>query len=595
SVLAPTADSARFGYASVKEELKFPGCAVFRWIELPQDLKVVCRPSQLDPTTPVPFELKDKEPIEWLVGLQWSDGSAVPLQSGEVVLKNSLNDREILLPLHSATGSFKNLLQTLPQSMEPGAYSVDVNLTLQSGLPLSTTLERHCVIKTVQERVRLVIGDESESTSNVDFGFLGDEAVSRRVSIKLESDTPVELPLQIRVIDLKDQLGTAVAAEWITPEKRELILPAGGSVALTLDCSLPAVPENLTDGQFQGLLEIVNAHTQEPVELLAAAGRTNSDDLKVVRFTLQRPTFEVSAPRAWRNLIREVEQQPTLVANTNITFPYGRDIVLRIRTTSKLAREISLRLGRCRNVDDTISETVSLESMPGLNPTFVIEPGESFDYRLPLSVAQELTRGYGTIVITGDGMLPYELPFDVGSTSQNGRWLSWLYAIIAVLIGFLGYRRWRQCIAIKDRVANPKQPAPRPYPTGSVLGLFSFGSAGEDRVVLVPAEPNLQIEIGLDEPRLMDFEEYVPCTETVVITSPDQRRLRIETFDPDGDVAWVVVESGGPLEKRFRRLRRRARIAAGLAASFLFAAIGIRYFGFIIEWTQFGFDLCHLS
>ncbi|MCA9129711.1 MAG: hypothetical protein KDB22_21645, partial [Planctomycetales bacterium] len=258
--------------------------------------------------------------------------------------------------------------------------------------------------------------------------------------------------------------------------------------------------------------------------------------------------------------------------------------------------EVSLQLGRCRNADDTISESVSLMQSPALNAaTFVIEPGTSFSYRLPFSVLQEHARGLSTIVITGEGMLPYELPFNVGSTSENGKWLSWVCAIIAILIGILAYRRWRQSKSIKDRVADPKHPTPRPYPAGHVLEMFSFCSAGTDRVVLVPTEPSLQIETGLDEPRLMDHEEYLPCDESVVITASDQRRLRIETFDPEGDVAWVVVESGGPLEKKFRKLQRRSRIAVGLGASFLFVAVGIRYFGFIIEWTQFTFDLCRLS
>lgn len=597
SLFASSADGGKFGYASPKQELAFPGADLYRIIELPDDLRFICRPVTMEDDTESPFELVQQNPQDFLVGLQWKSGDGVALSGGEVVFKHTETGQQHLLGLHSDS-QFANLLVAPAKELMAGTYSVIAHLTLRSGLPITTTLEKHFKVVGEEERIRVDVTESSFSVDRIDFGLLGDAEIDHEVTLKLASDTSFDLPLLLRVTDLKDAEDTAVGDEWVTlVTDDDLILPAGETMDVTFRCQLPEhLPDGVIDGPVQGVVEYLNADTLQPVTIVPAVDNSaTQESLQTVRFTLKRPHLSVSAPRAWRDLIETVDNGLRLRVNANVTFPYDRRVNLLIATTSEVDREVTIRLSRSHNDDGSVSETVAFTLDNELvGETITIPAGKEILVHLPFSVAEALERGYGSIVISGVGVQSCVISFDVGSTAENGVWMRWFawagFGLLSVAsLVFAGRKRLLSRFCRKPGDVQGQRHRP-----GAVLDLFSF-SPDDGKVRLSPIAVGLQIELGLDEARPMDQEESITPEDLVTLRAPDGRAVEITGFSPDGDMCWVKVLSGGPIEWDRTWARRKQRIAVVAAAACCILAIGIKYSPLVIEIVQFTFDALHLS
>ncbi|WP_144057361.1 hypothetical protein, partial [Novipirellula maiorica] len=305
SLFAESADGGRFGFISSRQELAFPGADLYRTIELPDDLRFVCRPTTMERDAESPFEVIQQNPQDFLVGLQWENGDGISLSGGEVIFKHTETGQQHLIGLRSDS-QFVNLMVAPAKELIAGTYSVIAHLTLRSGLPISTTLEKHFRVIGEEERIRVDVTDSSFSVDRMDFGLLGDSKMEHEVTLTLASDTSFDLPLILRVTDLTDAEGTPIGDDWVTPvNDLDVILPAGDTLDVTFRCRLPDhVPDSIADGLVEGVLEFLNADTRQPVTIVPAIeNAATSETLQKVRFTLKRPQLVVSAPRAWRELV----------------------------------------------------------------------------------------------------------------------------------------------------------------------------------------------------------------------------------------------------------------------------------------------------
>lgn len=597
SLFASSADGGKFGYTSVKKELAFPGADLFRIIELPNDLNFVCRPVTMEENAESPFELVQQNPQDFLVGLQWKSGDGIALSGGEVVFKHTETGQQHLIGLH-ADSQFANLLVAPAKELVAGTYSVNAHLTLRSGLPISTTLEKHFKVVGEEERIRVDVTDSSFSVDRVDFGLFGDATLKHEVTITLASDTSFALPLILRVTDLKDAEGTAIGDDWVTlVNEDDLILPAGQTIDVTLRCQLPEhLPDDVVDGTVQGVLEFLNADTLQPVTIVPAVeNAATSETLQSVRFTLKRPYLSVSAPRAWRELIESDDDGHRLRVNANVTFPYDRRVKLIVATTSEVDREITIRLSRSHDLDGAVSETVALSLDDELVGESIIVPaGEEVMVYLPFSVAEAVERGFGSIVISGVGVQSNVIKFDVGSAAENGLWMRWLAWAGFGLLSLAVMAFFRRKKLLSRFCRNPKDVQGARHQPGAVLDLFSF-SPDDGKVRLIPVANGLEIELGVDEARPMDQEESINTDDLVTLRAPDGRAVEITGFSPDGDMCWARVLSGGPMERDRTWAGRKQRVAVLAAAACCIFAVGIKYSPLVIEVVQFTFDALHLS
>ena len=597
SLFATSADGGKFGYSSPKQELAFPGADLYRVIELPDDLRFVCRPTTMEDETESPFVLVQQNPQDFLVGLQWKSGNGIALSGGEVVFRHTETGQQHLIGLRTDS-QFTNLLLAPARELMAGTYSVTAHLTLRSGLPISTTLEKHFTVVGEEERIRVDVTDSSFSVDRMDFGLLGDAKIDHDVTLTLASDTSFDLPLILRVTDLKDAAGTAIGDDWITLiDQDDLILPAGDTIGVTFRCQLPEhLPDGLVDGPVEGVLEILNADTLQSVTVVPAVeNAATPETLQSVRFTLKRPKLLVSAPRAWRELLVTDEDGLRLRANANVTFPYDRQVKLVLATTSEVERAVTLRLSRSHDANGAVSETVSLGPKDRLvGRVIIIAPGEEVVVNLPFSVLDALERGFGSIVISGRGIRSNVIKFDVGSTLENGVWMRWVAWSLFGLLSVAAILFFRRKQLLSRFCRNPADMQGERHRPGAVLDLFSF-SPEDSTVRLSPIVNGLQIELGVDEARPMDQEETISIEESVTLRAPDGRAVEITGFSPDGDMCWVKVMSGGPLERDRTWARRKQRVAILAAAACCILAIGIKYSSLVIEMVQFTFDALHLS
>jgi hypothetical protein len=597
SMLTPVADGGTFLFNSEKEELAFPGAKLFRVIELPDDLNFVCRPKTFDTDQPTPYEIVQQNVPDFLVGLQWRNGDGVELSGGEVVFKHMETGQQHLIALRE-DDQFQNLLLAAAPKLIPGAYSVVAQLTLRSGLPISTTLEKQFIVVGECERVRVDVTETSFSIDQMDFGSLGDDKLSHIVNLRLASDTSFDLPLILRIVDLKDSLGVDIGEPWVElVDKDETTLPAGETIEIAFECKLPQnIPEEYEAGAVTGTLEILNADTLQPVEIVPAVeGAATVESLASVRFTLVRPELVLSAPRAWRDLISYQDGISSLFVNANVSFPYGRNVVLNIGTTSAVDREVRLRLGQSRKEDGSASDSVSLS----LEDQFVGEPviipaGETLEVLLPLSVLEAEQRGEGSIIVSGPGLRFKVINFDVGSGSENGTWMSAVIWFVCAVFVLLALRAFLQKQDLSKYCRKPKALDVDRYSAGQVLKLFSFFPE-EGQVLLKPVATGTEMCVGLEDSRLMENEEFVPFDSSVTIRSPDQREIEITNFSPDGKMCWAKVLSGGPKENSLKATKTTLRTSIAVTAMCCVLAIGIRHSRIVIELVQFAFDALYLS
>lgn len=600
SLLCPaSSSSARFAFASQEEQLAFPGAKVFRLTELPDDLRFVCRPAESEDATP-PYEVIKQKDLSFLVGLQYADGRGVPMQGGEIVFKHAETGRQHLVSL-VRDRQYKELWLAPADDLDAGTYDVIANLKLASGIPFRISKERHFTVVGVEQRVRLDVGQESASIDRLDFGKLGDDVLERKLQLTIASDTPLDLPLEFRITDLRDSQGNPIGSPWIKLADEnlngdKLVLPAGETIEVEFVCSLPKqVPDEIADGVVQGNLEVLNADTLQPVTVVPAVpDLATCDSLATVQLSLARPQIILSAPRAFGELIQSRDGQQTLTVNANIAFAYGRNVKVEIATTSALDREVYLRVGSPRDKVGKRSESPTL----GLEKDFVgypilIPAGETVAIQLPFSVQDAEQRGYGAIAISGPGFASSVLYFDVGSTLSYGNWLK-----LAILL-FTPVLAWRFILhTVRIRRWNPflktNSPSGRRFVAGNILGMVRFEAAG-DQIRLIPEANNLEIEIGLNEPYPFEREELVSQTNQVSIYSANGCHLEITGFSPDGSECWVRVNSGGEQEQKCRTAYRRRRNV--IAYSFLAACIliGVGRWDWMTERAQYGFDLVGLN
>lgn len=597
SMLTPVANDGEFVFSSENEELAFPGARLLRAIELSDELSFVCRPKTFDTNLPTPYEVIQQNIPDFLIGLQWANGEGIELSGGEVIFKHTETGQQHLISLRS-DDQFKNLLLATPPSLIPGTYSVIAQLKLRSGLPISTTLEKQFTVVGECERIRVDVAETSFSNDRMDFGMLGDAKLAHIVKLRLASDTSFDLPLLLRITDLQDSLGVVIGEPWIElVDKDETTLPAGETIDIAFECKLPQhIPEEYEAGLITGNLEILNADTLQPVTVVPAVeGAATVESLTSVRFTLIRPELIFSAPRAWRDLITVDDEGISLVANANISFPYGRNIVLQIGTTSAVDRAVRVRLSQSHREDGSVSEAVKLLLSDQLvGEPILIPAGTMVEVQLPFSVSEAIERGLGSIIVSGPGLRTKVVKFDVGSGTENGTWMSWLIWICCVAFSLLSMKAFFQKRNVSKFCRNPKVVQGDRYSPGQVLKLFSF-SPEENQVVLRPLVPGTELTVGLDEPRVMENEEFVPFDSNVTIRTPSRQEIEITGFSPDGSVCWARVQSGGPNEKRLRLTTATLRTSLFVAGACCALALAIKHSSVVIELIQFVFDALYLS
>lgn len=559
SIVCNAAKQLSVGYISPKQELKFPGAKLYRLIELPEDLNLVCRPVSMEVETDLPLRLVAQRPEDLLVGMQWRSADGVALKGGEVVLKHTATGQQTLIPL-TKDSRFANFLIAPAHQLLPGIYTVTANLTLRSGLTISSCLEKHLSVVGEAERVRLDVTKGSSAIDRIDFGPLGDAELQHDVSVTLASDTSFDLPLILRVVNIVDSQNNSIGDEWIRLQGTDkVILPAGKSMVATFRCSIPKeVAENIQDGLIQGVLEILNADTRQPVEIVPAAEKIATvESIRNVRFTLKRPRLQFSAPRAYRDLIGDESGKRTLRTTARITFPYSRDIRLQISSNSSIDRWVTLRVSRAQDAKGAVTEVAALRCGQDYTSEPVLVPvGQVAEIKLPFTVLDAHQRGYGSIVIAGEGIPSEVIHFDVGSGAENSLWLRWVAWSACLAAGIVLIPLSLKVKKLRPLCRSGKNPQGTRFPIGNVLNLFTFSAYG-DQICFVPLQPNMSIQIGLDELRPMDAEEFMTTTDSVRLETTDGQAIAITGFSPQGSECWAKVINGGKYERELTWVARK--------------------------------------
>lgn len=559
SMVCAPSTQVSFGYVSTKQELTFPGGKLFRLVQLPEELNLVCRPCSMESETELPLRMVAQKPESLLVGLQWRSSDGVALKGGEIVLKHGATGQQQLTPLTKDT-RYANFLVAPPQELLPGIYTVTANLTLRSGLTISTTLEKHLNVIGETERIRLDVSKGSSAIDRIDFGVLGDAQLEHDVTVSLASDTSFDLPLLLRVVNLVDSQGNSIGDEWIHIQGTDkVVVPAGKSMSVTFRCTIPKkIAESLADGLIQGVLEVLNANTRQPVAVVPATEKVSTvEALQNVRFTLRRPRLQFSAPRAFHDLIDNESGKLTLRTTARITFPYSRNIRLQINSTSSIDRLVTLRISRTQDEKGAITELTSLRlSDDYCSEPIVIPVGQSAKIELPFNVTEAHRRGYGSIVVTGEGLPSEVIFFDVGSGAEHSLWLRWVAWSACLAAGIVLIPLSLKGNKLRPLCRSGKNPQGNRFPIGNVLNLFAFSVYG-DQICFVPLQPNMSIQIGLDELRPMDAEEFMTTTDSVRLETTDGQAIVITGFSPHGSECWAKVIHGGKYESELTWVLRK--------------------------------------
>jgi hypothetical protein len=600
AVIEEPAGKGTFIYTSPNSDVAFPGARIYRYIASPTHLRFVCHPADISASETTGFQVNEHSDQPWLCGMQWSDDRTIPLENADVVFRNRNTNRDYLVTIHRDR-QFQNRFQIdPPPKFAVGSYDVVLHFQLQSGLTFSTRIEKHFEVIGVEEIVLLEISTDSNAIDAIDFGEIGDDVLARTISVKAHSATPHDLDLRIRIVGLCDKNGTVTGSDWITVNDPTVRLPHGESVSLKFDLKIPQrdIPDELIDGLLTARLEIVNAETLQPVTIGPLVDGTGDEDsLSLIRITLRRPRFFVSFPYARREWLKAGNSGLRAATLANVATPFSRWVPIRIRTDSKIDRDVAVRLSSLRTTGGSAQSKIDLLPDDDWVGQKTIPAGSTVTYwarfRLDELTPDDEQQAVGKIVVSGSGMQPVVIDITAGlgrSWGQAIRVFLWVLASLFVTIVVRSTARHRKACRF-----SPRRISTRFRPGRPVFDLFKF-HPGDDQLVITPTTTGLAIQ---DEDG-----DFVPQSSPVAIelatrnlrlNSGQQFEVEIERIENGGKLLLARVVRATAYDRIRRRTRRVRRIAFILAASSIALVLLMYRFEPATRLVQYCLDLFRLT
>lgn len=595
---APPADGqVAFHYHSPESTFAVPAVTVYVHFRLPGDVAPAFRPRHAAPDTQAPFRVSTTQPATWVLELRSaSQPKPFPLKSAEPVLRNVQSGTELRLsvtPDPQAPHVFVTDASRLPR----GTYDVDLHLVLDSGVELHLKLPRHvesqeaeeCATLEITQAAGAQVQHASHKRGHVCFGEVGDAVTTATVVVFLRTQgIPYPLEVGLSVDGLVDAQQTAPKAPWVQVKPAKLTLQPGRADRVFLTLKLPElVEEQLTDGLFQGTLNLVRADFGEtlPVRRFKPISGVPEDEApNLVTFTLRRPRLVVEAPRCFRNAIHARPDGRAVLRIANDVYqPFSRTTLIRLAHDSVLARQVSA-FPSAAFVDPAGKEvpSVRLAAVEAGRLSQEVRPGDTgtWLFRLEIDDDPQLVEARGELTFSAPGLPPVHLPVEVvarrsllGSTFRTVlvavSVLSAAFGLVA-LIRWWGGRRFRPGVPF---TITPERPLGdilqlAPTPRGDALLVA-------DQPVRFRFEADAKTKpCGKDRP-LPGVIDALKKGKSVLVEedSPEEEEERwgialLEYHEP-AEVHGEVVEAPRQAKaaaRQRRRMIRRVLLAAGCLA-----------------------------
>ena len=231
--------------------------------------------------------------------------------------------------------------------------------------------------------------------------------------IRPGKDVNYPMPLALSIDSLTDSNGNTIDAQIIKLSRDRITTSANGT-RVTLRFRIPENLAGVANGLCEANLRVMRTDINQPVEVRHYLNPNHVDDPTKIQFLLERPLFNVSAPRGRFDELKanDGSQLGKLKIHFDVWKPASRIIDLRISTTSEVPREVMAQpVIPFYDHSGKQYEGVELRLVDSKKMGQRIHPGDEGVWRYELAIPEDVNfnRVFATFKVVGRGVQAIDL------------------------------------------------------------------------------------------------------------------------------------------------------------------------------------------